>query len=204
MITVSTENTKKNQLLHKKYYNSDYLSIKGVNSPEQLLDWMSTNIKYELQQEEYSDDSDILTKNAQDVLRTKKGHCAEQSYLEKAVLDALGYETQLVFVKENSSQQDYGADGSAHVFLIYKDEQGNFCWFEHSMEHARGIHKYKNLPDLLQDVSDKWWRYDKDSDILEVRFLDNPITGLNNWQLAEACYDYPVAYIFDISNNRME
>ena len=176
----------------------------NIKSPEELMDWMNDNITYELIDDEYSNSNGVPTKTAEEVLETKTGHCAEQSYLEKEILDNLGYESFLVMVKENNSKKEYGAEGSAHVFLVYKDEKDNYCWFEHSMQHARGIHKYTNLDALLQDVANQWWRYDENSDILEVRFMDKYITGVDNWGLAKECYKYPVKYTFDISNNIME
>ena len=176
----------------------------NIGSPEELMDWMNDNITYELVDDEYSNSNGVPTKTAEEVLETKTGHCAEQSYLEKEILDNLGYESFLVMVKENNSKKEYGAEGSAHVFLVYKDEKDNYCWFEHSMQHARGIHKYTNLDALLQDVANQWWRYDENSDILEVRFMDKYITGVDNWGLAKECYKYPVKYTFDISNNIME
>jgi hypothetical protein len=127
----------------------------NIKSPEELLDWMEENITYELANDEYGAKDDPPTKTAEEVLATGTGHCAEQSYLEKKILDGLGYETQLVFVKENNSKDDYGADGSAHVFLTYQDDDEKYFWFEHSMEHAKGIHKFNSLGELLQDVAAK-------------------------------------------------
>lgn len=176
----------------------------NINSPEELLAWMDDNITYELANDEYGVENDPPTKTAEEVLATGKGHCAEQSYLEKKVLDSLGYNTQLIFVKENNSKDDYGADGNAHIFLVYLDGDRKYVWFEHAMEHARGIHKFNSLDELLKDVAAKWWRYDENSDILEVRFLDNPITGVNNWELAQSCNKYPVRKVLDISDNVLE
>ena len=180
------------------------LTIEDVTSPEQLMDWMNDNITYELVDDEYSNSNGVPTKTAEEVLATKTGHCAEQSYLEQEVLDGLGYESFFVMVKENNSEKEYGAEGSAHLFLVYKDEDARYCWFEHSMQHSRGIHKYDSLYALLQDVAHQWWRYDENSDILEVRFIDKHITGVDNWGLAKECYKYPVEYTFDISNNVLE
>jgi hypothetical protein len=151
-----------------------------VNSPEELLDWLKSNITYELANDEYGAENDPPTKTAEEVIETKSGHCAEQSYLEKKILDDLGYKTKLIFVKENNSEDDYGADGSAHLFLTYIDEDGKQCWFEHSMEHMRGIHKYDSEEELLKDVAKNWWKYDSNSDTLEIRYIPEPITGVDN------------------------
>ena len=175
----------------------------SINSPEELMDWMKSNITYELANDEYGAENDPPTKTAEEVIETKSGHCAEQSYLEKKILDGLGYETKLVFVKENNSEEDYGADGSAHLFLTYVDED-KICWFEHSMEHMRGIHKYDSEEELLKDVAKNWWRYDSNSDTLEVRYIPAPITGVDNWGLAQKCHKYPVEITFDISENVLE
>jgi hypothetical protein len=185
-------------------YDEGGFTIEGVETPEQLMDWMNDNITYELVDDEYSNSNGVPTKTADEVLKTKTGHCAEQSYLEKEVLNELGYESFLVMVKENNSEKEYGAEGSAHVFLVYKDEDGKFCWFEHSMQHSRGIHKYDSLEALLQDVANQWWRYDENSDVLEVRLMNKYITGVDNWGLAKECYKLPVEYTFDISNNILE
>lgn len=191
------------RLMIRESVNKSSISIEGVSSPEELMDWMNENITYELVDDEYSNSNGVPTKTAKEVLDTGTGHCAEQSYLEKEVLDNLGYETFLVMVKENNSKKEYGAEGSAHVFLVYKEGK-NYCWFEHSMQHAKGIHKYTSLEALLQDVANRWWRYDKNSDILEVRMMDKIITGVDNWGLAKECYKLPVEYTFDISDNIME
>lgn len=193
----------KKKFILKEDYDEGGFAIEGVETPEQLMDWMNENITYELVDDEYSNSNGVPTKTAEEVLETKTGHCAEQSYLEKEVLNELGYESFLVMVKENNSKKEYGAEGSAHVFLVYKDGD-QFCWFEHSMQHSRGIHKYNSLEDLLQSVAAQWWRYDKNSDILEVRLMDKYITGVDNWGLAKECYKYPVEYTFDISDNNLE
>ena len=197
------ENSQTDDLQLEENDITDVLSIDGVKSPEDLMDWMNENITYELVDDAYSNSNGVPTKTAEEVLKTGTGHCAEQSYLEKEVLDNLGYETFLVMVKENNSKKEYGAEGSAHVFLVYKEGK-NYCWFEHSMQHARGIHKYTSLEALLQDAANLWWRYDENSDILEVRMMDKVITGVDNWGLAKECYKLPVEHTFDISNNIME
>ena len=176
----------------------------NIKSPEELMDWMNDNITYELANDEYGAENDPPTKTAEEVLETKTGHCAEQSYLEKKILDDLGFKTKLVFIKENSSEEDYGADGSAHLFLTFIDENNKHCWFEHSMEHMRGIHKYDSEEELLKDVAKNWWRYDENSDTLEVRYIPEPITGVDNWGLAQKCHEYKVEATFDISENIME
>ena len=183
---------------------NESLQINGVTSPEELLDWMDNNITYELVDDEYSNSNGVPTKTAEEVFETGTGHCAEQSYLEKAVLDDLGYESFYGMVKENNSQKEYGAEGSAHLFLIYLDEDNKYCWFEHSMQHCKGIHKFNSLEELFKEVSKQWWRYDKNSDILECRIIDKDITGVDNWGLAKECYKYPVKYTFPISDNVME
>lgn len=178
--------------------------INDIETPEELMDWMESNITYELANDEYGAEDDPPTKNAEEVIKSGTGHCAEQSYLEYKILDELGYFPQLIFVKENNSEDDYGADGSAHMFVIYQDDDEKYTYFEHSQEHNKGIHKFDSMSELLDFVRKNWWRYDADSDILEVRYIDEPITGVNNWELAKACHKYPVDEVLDISNNVME
>ena len=168
-----------------------------------LMKFMDKNISYKLANDEYGEENDPPTKSAEEVLKTKSGHCAEQSYLEKKLLDEIGIKTQLIFIKENSSKKDYGADGSAHMLLAIKDDK-KWIWFEHSMNHAKGIHIFSSIEELVKAVSYLWWRYTNKSDLLEFRFIDKPITGINNWELAQECYKAPIKYITDISFNVME
>ena len=179
-------------------------NIDEIETPEQLMNWMEENITYELANDEYGAEDDPPTKTAEEVIESGTGHCAEQSYLEYRILDELGYFPQLVFVKENNSKKDYGADGSAHMFVVYQDDDEKYTYFEHSQEHSKGIHKFDSMSELLDFVGKNWWRYDADSDILEVRYIDEPITGVNNWELAQECHKYPVDEVLDISNNVME
>lgn len=178
--------------------------VDNIKTPEQLMDWMEQNITYELANDEYGAEDDPPTKTAEEVIETGTGHCAEQSYLEYKVLDELGYFPQLIFVKENNSKKDYSADGSAHMFVVYQDEDEKYTYFEHSQEHNKGIHKFDSMSELLDFVGKNWWRYDANSNILEVRYIDEPITGVDNWELAKECHKYPVDEVLDISNNVME
>lgn len=178
--------------------------IDDIETPEQLMIWMEKNISYELANDEYDAEDDPPTKTAEEVIESGTGHCAEQSYLEYEVLDELGYFPQLIFVKENNSEEDYGADGSAHMFVVYQDDDEKYTYFEHSQEHNKGIHKFDSMSELLDFVGKNWWRYDANSDILEVRYIDEPITGVKNWELAQECHKYPVDEVLDISNNVME
>jgi hypothetical protein len=194
---------------NEENYNSliglyESLSIDDIETPEQLMDWMESNITYELANDEYGAEDDPPTKTAEEVIESGTGHCAEQSYLEYKVLDDLGYFPQLIFVKENNSEDDYGADGSAHMFVVYQDDDEKYVYFEHSQEHNKGIHKFDSMSELLDFVGKNWWRYDDNSDILEVRYIDEPITGVDNWKLAQECHKYPVDEVLDISNNVME
>ena len=112
--------------LEESFRNRD---INDIETPEQLMDWMESNITYELANDEYGAEDDPPTKTAEEVIETGTGHCAEQSYLEYKVLDELGYFPQLIFVKENNSKKDYGADGSAHMFVVYQDDDEKYITF---------------------------------------------------------------------------
>lgn len=78
--------------------SSNYVMLdeSKITSPEILLKWMDKNIDYFLANDEYIEDSnEPLTQTAKELIKSKQGHCAEQSYLEKYVLDKLGYTTEL-------------------------------------------------------------------------------------------------------------
>lgn len=116
---------------------------------------MDDNIDYKLDIDSYSEEATDSTQSAEELVKSKNGHCGEQSYLEYAVLTALGYKCHLLFMKENSSEEDFGALGSAHVCVVYEDSD-KYYWFEHAMEHMRGIHEYNTMQDLMKDIASNW------------------------------------------------
>ena len=177
---------------------------------------MESNISYELADDAGSEDSPELTKSGEELWTTKTGHCAEQSYFEKDVLENLGYNCYLIFCKENNSKHDFGEYGSAHVFVIYKKDN-KYYYFEHAMAHSRGIHPCNSLKECIELVAKNWWRCnysaEKDGSItdsfpladkLEFRILPKEIYGINNVSLAKECYKYPRIAIANISKNRLE
>ena len=171
------------------------MNISDVRTPKQLLSWMRGNLKYNL---------DLDTVNPpKEVIKTRVGSCIEQSYLEREILRGLGYKPILVYAKENSSSDDYDYSGSGHVFVVYEDGE-HWVWFENSMEHASGIHRYDTLEDLFYGVASEWWRYEDSSDLLEFRTFPYPLFNITNEQLAKLLHRRPIVATLDISNNPLE
>lgn len=47
-----------------------------------------------------------------------------------------------------------------HTFLVYRSGD-KFYWFENSFGSQKGIHEYKDLESLIEDVKDKQFEYAK-------------------------------------------
>jgi len=177
--------------------------IKTIHSPSELMDWMNANITYELPLEDYDEGDTIPTKSGEELWQTRCGHCGEQSYFERDVFKSLGYKCYLIHCKEENADESYDVEGSAHMFVIYKDNN-KYIYFEHAMEHARGQYTFDSVGEVFDYVAKVWWRYDKESTNLVFRQITRPIVGVNALKLTEECYNAPVIAKRDISNNRIK
>lgn len=142
-----------------------------INSPHELLEFMSKYINYGYLGKSgrvyHFDDSDFnekwfneyILESKENILKTLYGNCWDQVELERYWFKKHGYEIKTIYemVKLN-----YDNNYPSHSFLIFKDKDGFWNWFENSDYKNRGIHKFDSINKLLE------YQYSKYLDFLKT------------------------------------
>lgn len=139
------------------------LEYENIKSPEELLLFMKSNIKYGFTDDDgniYStltQDSSIVFQNAcrtkwklsspNRLLNQGYGHCWDQVELERYWFKNNNYEFKTIFIW---FLLNYDNSYTTHTFLVYKDKDGKWCWFEHSDYKNRGIHKFDSYEECIK------------------------------------------------------
>lgn len=117
-----------------KYINYGYL---GKNSK---LHYFADPDFNEVWYEEY------ILEEPQDILKSKLGNCWDQTELERDWFEKNNYEYKTIY---EMVDLDYKNPYPTHSFLVYKDNDNSWNWFENSDYDNRGIHKFNSLNELL-------------------------------------------------------
>ena len=132
--------------------------MKTINSPKELLKFMSNNITYGYLGKNgriysYTDndfnqewEDQYILESPTDLLKTLHGNCWDQVEFEREWFLNNGYEIKTFYEMVNL---DYENDYPSHSFLTYKDENNNWNWFENSDFNNQGIHTFKTVEELL-------------------------------------------------------
>ena len=128
----------------------------NVKTPERLLAWMKSNIKY-------FHDSNWKLKTFDEVVETKCGDCHDQSLFEYTVFKDLNIKCGRLFMIEYIGDEIHDA-GATHT-ICYFVSNNKYYWFENAWESKRGINgPYLNLDELKKDIYMNWdfsGKYDK-------------------------------------------
>ena len=139
--------------------------LENIKTPYQLLEFMSNNINYGYLGKSgrvyHYDDFDFdekwydeyVLESSADILKTLCGNCWDQVELERYWFRKNGYEFKTIY---EMVRLDYENDFPTHSFLIFKDEDNNWNWFENSDFENRGIHKFDSINKLLKYQYDKY------------------------------------------------
>ena len=142
------------------YMKEEYQKIE---TPMELLKWMSKNIGYGYitkekeailpNQESYQERwfQEYRLQDAEEVLKTGIATCWDQVELERDWFLKHGYAIK-TFVEMVSLE--YSNPYPTHTFLVYQDEQGNWNWFENADINHRGIYKFETLEECLKKVQE--------------------------------------------------
>ena len=103
--------------------------------------------------------SEYILESKENILKTLYGNCWDQVELERYWFKKHGYEIKTIYemVKLN-----YDNNYPSHSFLIFKDKDGFWNWFENSDYENRGIHKFDSINKLLE------YQYSKYLDFLKT------------------------------------
>ena len=149
---------------------------KLINTPDEFLEFLSENINYGYLGKSgrvfYYDDNDFndkwfdeyILQSKDDLLNTGYGNCWDLVELERDWFLSHGYEIKTIYQMVNL---DYDNCYPTHSFLVYKDKDGSWNWFEFSDFINRGIHKFSSFDELLKYKYDKYVEFLKTFDITE-------------------------------------
>lgn len=137
------------------------LNIWNYYTPEQIMNlmneieygWIDNNHnKYSIIDETYSDNYILQTPH--EVIKNKIGVCWDQVELERYLFRGNTCNIKTYFLVHYD-----GNNCPTHTFLTFK-ENNKYYWFEHAWERFKGIHEYESLKSLLNDVKDKFIKYE--------------------------------------------
>ena len=128
----------------------------GITNPEELLEWMKyINYGYQGKSKlHHTDDLDFdevwydeyILQEPQELIETKLGNCWDQTELERDWFRKHNYEVKTFYEMINL---EYENDYPTHSFLVFKDNDNTWNWFENSDFENRGIHKFSDLKSLM-------------------------------------------------------
>lgn len=130
-----------------------------ISTPYELLCFMSKYINYGYLGKSgrvyHYDDSDFndkwfdeyMLQSKADILKTLYGNCWDQVELERYWFKKNCYEIKTIY---EMVKLDYNNLYPSHSFLIFKDKDGSWNWFENSDYDNRGIYKFDSIDELLK------------------------------------------------------
>ncbi|MFZ4632285.1 MAG: transglutaminase-like domain-containing protein [Patescibacteria group bacterium] len=141
-----------------------------INTPEELSEYMEKNLEYGYVGKEsnriYSSvdadfdnnfDKEYILQTPEQLLISKHGVCWDQVELERSWFLKKEYKIKVYFLMFAKDELN---NLPTHTFLAYKKD-GKFYWFENSFSSQKGIHEYKDLNSLIEDVKNKQFDYAK-------------------------------------------
>lgn len=129
--------------------------------PQEIMEQMN-NIKYgwkdKYENIHYNIDDtfsdNYVLQSPDEVLHNKVGVCWDQVELERKLFENKNIKFNTYFIVHYDNNKC-----PTHTFLIY-NEDNNYYWFEHSWKKFQGIHKYKTEFEALNDIKNKFIRYE--------------------------------------------
>ncbi len=147
-----------------------------LKTPEELYEYMCDNFEYGYLDKDNNihhyddpnyDDLDwyniYMLENEKDILESGVGTCFDMTELERDFLERNGYKVYTYF---EMILLDYDNPYPMHSFLVYEDNN-KYCYFEFSDYKNRGIHKYDNIIELLNDARIRFMKNQEEYDIKE-------------------------------------
>ena len=182
-----------------------------IQTPEELLNFMSKNINngylgksgrvYHLEDEDFNNKwfDDYILEGKDDILETLYGNYWDQVELERTWFTDNKYEIKTIY---EMVKLEYENNYPTHSFLVFKDEDGNWNWFENSDLENRGIHKFDSFENLLNFQYNKYVDflktfniYDEEIKKIIMTEYEKPKTGINvenylNWVINSKTLEY--------------
>ena len=108
----------------------------------------------------YDDSNKFCPQPVLSILKTKTGHCIDQSELERYYFKKAGIKHKVFSMFPERGTDMY----HNHTFLVFFDENDTPYWFDHAWYSERGIHKGESLEELFKRICDKKRKADPKND----------------------------------------
>ena len=139
------------------------MNYSQINTPNVLLEYMKTNIRYGFlgkNGKKYYDSNSIewndwqeecFVQSGEEVLESKIGTCWDQVEFERMWFEQKNYIFKTLFIWFEVGRQN---SLPSHTFLLY-EHNNKWYWFENSFELYRGIHEYNSVEEAIEDIKNK-------------------------------------------------
>ena len=145
------------------------------SNPEELLSWMSKNIRYA----EFK-----LLMSGEEVYRNKRGSCHDQVMLEIEQFKLMGIEPTVWFAMEYNDKRE---GGRTQTSSTYPGPNRSILWFENAWESARGIHRFPNNIQMREMVRKNWEKDKKYPNIWISEAIGEMKPGMTLQQIVDTC-----------------
>lgn len=170
------------------FYNSYFkvYDIKNnfydINTPEELLDYMTKNIlygwldknnnKYLYSLKDFR--TNYRISSIDEILTAKLATCIEDAKLIKYFFDIKEIESKIFCYRSYENEDNFDKEVKMHCFVLY-NLNGNWYHFEHSNYYKRGIYQYDNIDIALNEITKSL----DDNDIKELSEINDIPDGLS-------------------------
>ena len=169
--------------------------MEKVNTPQELLKFMSGNIKYGYLGKDgtihrYGDlDFDdkwyeeYVLESYDELKKNLYGNCWDQVEFERKWFQNNGYEIKTIY---EMVLVDYKNPYPTHSYLIFKDKNNKWSWFENADFNNRGIHTFNSIKELIKYQRNKYIDYlkefkikDKEIEKIIITEFKKPKSGIS-------------------------
>ena len=130
--------------------NKANAAINYLNDLNDAYDENNKNIIYDEEKWRNEFNDFYYLQTPKELLKSKCGICWDQVELERELFKntKFKYETYFIYLNDNNMLP-------SHTFLVYQNNN-NYYWFEHSWNKYMGVHQYKSMKKLYEDVKNKF------------------------------------------------
>lgn len=139
------------------------MNYEDIKTKEELLEWMkyiTYGYKGKTQYHKYDEEDfnevwydEYLLSEPLDIINSKIGNCWDQTELERYWFNKNNYEIKTIYEMVNLPYENLYP---THTFLVFKDKDNTWCWFENSDYQNRGIHIFNTLDELIKHQQEKY------------------------------------------------
>ena len=139
------------------------MNIENIKTPEDILEFMKTNIKYgwlDINDEEHIGNMKNFrrlyrTSSIEEVLKHKIGTCIEQVYLMKHLLDKLNIPNKMFCTRiyERNDFNDLDAEEHMHCFVLHF-LNNKVYQIEHPNWERIGIYEFNSEEEAINEINE--------------------------------------------------